>query len=171
MESVSALKLSHFDWVEDHLIVEEQTTKTDQTGSHKFPKAVYANPLEPNICPILAIALHVFVNLQSNSDLFHGTGQDDRYSKLMHEVVGGLSEAELAFCNIVVPLFGTHSIRKGACTYCKDVPEGPNDDMIELRMGHSVGKVREAYVYRHKARNLKLCFKILSNVLKHQLMI
>ena len=41
---------------------------------------------------------------------------------------------------------GTHSIRKGAMTYCCGQPGGPPPAAIFLRAGWSMGKVRNVYI-------------------------
>jgi len=59
-DSVDSLMLTHFDWDEDSLIIEEQGHKADQKGEFKYWKHIYANPLNPDVCPILALAVHLF---------------------------------------------------------------------------------------------------------------
>jgi hypothetical protein len=59
-DSVDSLMLCHLDWDNDHLVVEEQGHKGDQSGTMKYGKAVYANPLQPCICPVLALAVLCF---------------------------------------------------------------------------------------------------------------
>jgi hypothetical protein len=49
---------SHFEWGEDSLRVYFAHMKNDQSGSRpRDPRHVYANPLAPEICPILAIGM------------------------------------------------------------------------------------------------------------------
>jgi len=59
-DSVDSLMLTHFDWDEDSLIIEEQGHKADQKGEFKYWKHIYANPLNPDVCPILALGVHLF---------------------------------------------------------------------------------------------------------------
>ena len=35
-------------------------TKGDQEGKNSFPRHVYANPMFPEICPILGFAIYIF---------------------------------------------------------------------------------------------------------------
>jgi hypothetical protein len=76
----------HIDWNGDCLTIEEQGQKADQTGEDKFPKHVYANPLQPVLCPILAIAVLVFscssADSFANRQLFCGTDSKGRSGKL-----------------------------------------------------------------------------------------
>ena len=81
-DSVDTIMLQHIKWENDCLIVEEQGHKGDQTGTDKFGKHVYANPTEPAICPILALATLIFSfpNRLSTGrqQLYLGTNSKDR---------------------------------------------------------------------------------------------
>jgi hypothetical protein len=41
--------LTHIDWDEDALIIEEQGHKADQKGEFKYWKHIYANPMNPEL--------------------------------------------------------------------------------------------------------------------------
>lgn len=59
--SSSALSIhySHMDWSDDALTIKFAQMKNDQTGSlPRDPRHIYANPLMPHICPILALAIY-----------------------------------------------------------------------------------------------------------------
>lgn len=56
-ESVDTLMMEHIDWDSDALTIEEQGHKGDQTGENKFAKHIYANPIQPHKCPVLALAV------------------------------------------------------------------------------------------------------------------
>lgn len=59
--SVNSIMLQHIDWKNDSLTVTFAKHKGDQTGEGLGnEKHVYANPLNPTICPILALAVLVF---------------------------------------------------------------------------------------------------------------
>lgn len=56
-EALELVQLSHITWLGDCLGVDEYGGKGDQKGERNYFKRVYANPLEPTVCPILAVAV------------------------------------------------------------------------------------------------------------------
>ncbi len=59
--SVGNIMLQHMRWADDCLIVRLPKHKGDQEGEALLmDRHVYANPLEPCICPILALAVLTF---------------------------------------------------------------------------------------------------------------
>jgi hypothetical protein len=58
------------------LTIEEQDHKGDQTGENKFAKYIYANPYQPEVCPILSLAVFFFAfpnRPHQKQQLFAGT--------------------------------------------------------------------------------------------------
>ena len=96
-------------------------SKADQTGEKCTEKHIYANPLEPMVCPFLALA--VFFSLESlhltvTEKLFQFDGQSTSASQ---RYCGQL--AELFKCNgenlqtyIHADHANSHGIRKGSVT-------------------------------------------------------
>ena len=79
--SVSSLRTHHCTWVNDSLVIDMSVQKGDQTGENIKPKHVYANPYNPELCPILAFALHTFAvscrpGENDKSRIFIGTPYD-----------------------------------------------------------------------------------------------
>ena len=76
-DSIEDLRMEHITWNNDSLTIEEQGHKADKAGKDKFAKHVYANPLNPVICPILALGVMILSSsdrLNSNETrLFLGT--------------------------------------------------------------------------------------------------
>ena len=58
--SVSSLMFEHISWEADALIVVFPSHKGDKEGKNCSPKHVYANRENPEICPILSLAIYVF---------------------------------------------------------------------------------------------------------------
>ena len=58
--SVASLMYNHISWKEDAMVIVFPTTKADQEGKNCSPKHVFANPENPEICPILSFAIYVF---------------------------------------------------------------------------------------------------------------
>ncbi len=60
VSTIASIKLQHLSWQQDSMIVSIPKHKDDQTGCNSIPRHVYANPLMPAICPVLALAVMVF---------------------------------------------------------------------------------------------------------------
>ena len=80
-ESVVACKIDHIWMANDSMIFQFAKSKGMPDGEdHVGPWHVYANPLQPNVCPFLAMAIYLFTYpelLSSNSSLFPGNYQYD----------------------------------------------------------------------------------------------
>ena len=67
--------------------VEGLKTKGDQFGEKRHPWHVYANPLKPSDCPILALAVKTFCescrNMQSSLHIFDGDFQEEQFAHLL----------------------------------------------------------------------------------------
>lgn len=98
-ETIANLQLEHISWKEDSLTIIMPKTKTDQEGDRSYPRHVYANPLDPQICCVLAIAAVIFsksfypnhsggnLNNNSNNNLENGTENKRGESLLPSESV------------------------------------------------------------------------------------
>ena len=82
--------LIHLDkmlWENDALTVSFVKVKTDQEGLNttKEPIHLYANPLMPEICPILSLGLYLvtFGSGCDNGFLFPGDEQEDRFGNIL----------------------------------------------------------------------------------------
>ena len=67
-ERIGRLRFQWMSWTDDCLLVKIPTTKSDQAGSMSYFKRVYANALNPFVCPILALAIEVFSRNSSEAD-------------------------------------------------------------------------------------------------------
>ena len=56
--SVAHLRYDHITWKDDAMYIHLPRHKGDQEGSQSYPKAIYANPKNPEMCPVLALAIH-----------------------------------------------------------------------------------------------------------------
>ena len=84
--SVSSINFQHIDWTQDCMTITYASSKTDKKGTKEGnTKHVYANPLEPAICPILAMAVYLFCYARNgqNSNLFPGEHASDRFNKVL----------------------------------------------------------------------------------------
>jgi hypothetical protein len=143
--SVVDLRTHHFSWEQDSLVIDMSRQKADQTGEKMTPKHIFANPFEPAICPILAMALHLFSisfrpNNADKSKLFVGAAYDT-FSKWLNEVISAIPNL-----NYDPKSFGTHSFRKGIASYCSGFIGGPPIFAIFLRAGWSISQVMDRYI-------------------------
>ena len=74
-----------------------------------------------------------------------------------------LTEGELVILGHIIANIGTHSWRKGSGTYCNGQVSGPNPVAITLRMGHSIGKMRDKYIFMGDGAD-QLCGRMLAGL-------
>jgi integrase len=114
--SVASLMLNHFEWQDDALLVTLPRHKGDQEGTRMFPVHVYANPDKPVVCPILALAIHIFStqthvdNDSSNWKLFSGSSVEGKFSNWLQNLLqtNQFNETSLGASKTEL---GTHSFR------------------------------------------------------------
>ena len=99
-------------------------SKGDQEGMKHIdhPWHVYSVPSNPFICPVLALTKHLIANpqiLNGKCKLFEGSSQYTRFNKLLGKIINSPEHRDEFICLKMPPAyFGTHSIRKGAATFC-----------------------------------------------------
>jgi hypothetical protein len=140
-------------WDNDALTILFSNAKNDQEGRYQYPRHVYPNPMNPAICPILGLAMYwaclpLSNNACAETQLFPGTNQYSRYSKIMHRLwevphikdflqASGVEEGDL----------GSHSTRKGSATNCSSGSTScPSQSAICLRAGWSMPGVQGTYI-------------------------
>ena len=144
--SVSGLRTTHLHWSNDAMVVDYALHKSDQAGDHITPKHVFANVFEPCMCPILALAMHIFCRTyrpgeQDSNKIFSGTPYDI-FSKWLPTAFADLN----IFTGLDSEDFGTHSFRKGVTSFCAGFLGGPSVIAIFLRAGWSLGQVQDRYI-------------------------
>ena len=145
--------LQHFLWKNDCFGVLFAKTKTDQESElPKDPKHCYANPLNPSICPVLALGLYFSCNgnVLSNTSqlLFPGGNQSSRFSRMLQETLSSdQGKLECALHGLTPNQLGTHSCRKGSSTFaCSRCTAGPSISSVCIRAGWSMGNVQDRYI-------------------------
>jgi hypothetical protein len=133
------IRFNHMLWREDSLGILFCHSKTDQNGDTPVePRHLYANPIDPRICVVLSLALYWLLfppDIGSNM-LFPGSNQYERFRNCLFSRI-----LENDF------QFGTHSIRKGAATYCSSgCIDGPDIAAIYLRAGWKFPGVGDTYI-------------------------
>lgn len=154
-ENCFSMNVNHIQWRGDCLIFFFGKSKTNQTGERsEDPWHVYANPHNPEICPVLAMAKYLLGNtslLQGDCQLFPGSSQYNRFLKIFHKVIA--SDVE-GFKSLGVNPgdLGCHSARKGAITMCSSgCTVSPPMASICLRACWSMGSVKDRYIHYEKA--------------------
>ena len=66
-DSIATLMTEHITFNEDCFIISEQGGKADQEGANKIDKHVYCNPMQPEICPGVALALLVLAPTEATT--------------------------------------------------------------------------------------------------------
>jgi hypothetical protein len=147
--------LHHMDWTQDALCIMFANQKNDQLGEKpKDPRHIYANPLSPEICPILSLGLYFLTHPFSedlSQPLFSGTKQYDRYRKKMKRFFQEDSAELLNQLGIDADDIGSHSCRKGACTFATSgTTAAPSGAAVHLRAGWTLPGVQNTY-YRYES--------------------
>ncbi len=134
--SVSTLRTNHISWDNDSLVINLALSKKDQSGENQTPKHIFANPLMPHICPILALALQIFsttFRAKGETNVFGAGNPYELFGKWLSDTLKKISNLGFEIND-----FGTHSFRKGAATYCSGFLGGPSIVAIFLRAGWSL---------------------------------
>jgi hypothetical protein len=142
--------LEHLEWRDDALCVYFSHMKNDQTAERpRDPRHVYANPIHPEICPVLSLGIYLLC-FKPNSEVFNlypGKSQADRYGSILREMLQSQQRSDLEFRGINPSDIGTHSIRKGSATYASSgSTSGPSSQAIHLRAGWTLGNVQDTYM-------------------------
>src|SRR5205814_1526406 len=78
--------------------------------------------------------------------LFPGDKQEARFGHLLHQVLNNLTDSDEMHLGAKPKDVGTHSIRKGAITFCTGMAGGPSISCIYLRAGWSFGDTQDRYI-------------------------
>jgi phage-related protein len=149
-ENCVDLKLEHVKMEGDSMVFEFAKSKGAQGGEeHVGPWHVYANPLEPSKCPVLAFARYLFTFpdcIKTNASVFAGKSQYERYSKLFQGIIKKY-ESELKELGVGPGDLGTHSCRKGVATMVAGgCTVSPPIISLCIRAGWKMGGVKEKYL-------------------------
>ncbi|KAF0735241.1 hypothetical protein Ae201684P_002820 [Aphanomyces euteiches] len=164
-DSIDSIMLQHIDWQDDALIIEEQGHKGDQSGADKYGKHVYANPYQPHICPILSLAVLLFTfpsRTKLDQQLFYGPDSKNGFGKILRRVLDSMSMSDTQFLGCPAVDIGAHSLRKGS-TYALSHCNGPNPVSVFIRMGQSLGKLKDRYIHFGEGTD-QLCGRMISGL-------
>ena len=153
--STSALRWSHIQTANDNCVFTIPKSKADQEGVKLDPKHVFANTINPYICPIFALALYTLcLRTQHPRDIFPGGDQLSRFAKALgRQKAKNRDIMELLEAHGYGPGdIGVHSSRKGAGSYAANgiVGNSPSISSICLRAGWTQGAIKDKYLkYEH----------------------
>lgn len=104
-------------------------------GSVPTP-SIYANPNNPVICPILALAIYIWSIGYRRDDTrrtLFGERKDveSRFSSWLRSVLGDKGD-DLLVMGIIIIEIGTHSFRKGVASFLSCLTGGPSAIAIYL---------------------------------------
>ena len=158
--TVGGLMMEHIGWEGDALLISTPKSKADQEGTKCFARHLYANPINPTICPVLALAVSVFArSIRHDSTqaadsperpsfrIFDGGFNETRFSEVLARCIASLPENEQSRLGGEKKELGTHSIRKGAASFCAGMISGPSMVQVFLRAGWSLGNVQDRYLF------------------------
>lgn len=143
--SVGKIMFQHCDWKDDHLVITFAKHKGDQDGEGLGNvKAVYANAVNPSICPLLALAVLIFTShrgADAKEQQIFGRNSEDRFTKILQKILSFFGE-QLSTDKKDI---GTHSTRKGVVSYVLSLC-GIVAVQVYLRAGWSLGNVQDRYI-------------------------
>ena len=151
-DNLVSLNINHMGWEDDSLLCNLAKVKHDQEGEGtKTPWHIYANPSNPYICPILALALYIFshpmvLTNSSRSFLFTGNNQYKRYTQILWKAI--MMRAEMfKRAGVEIDTTASHSVRKGSSTYAASgCTVAPSMASICNRAGWKMGGTRDKYI-------------------------
>ena len=145
--SAVSICFNHLEWRQDCLGVYFAHQKTDQFGERpRDARHVYANPTKPQICPILSMGIYFLCfPLWNEKKIFPGGNQYDRFRKILSRLLEEEDVKNRLMERGYDPKeIGTHSMRKGASTFCSSgSTECPSAAAVHLRAGWSLGRLNE----------------------------
>ncbi len=148
--STATLSFANIEWAGDCLVIGLPRNKCDQGGDKAVRHHIYANPTDPAVCPVLALALYVFCCSAVGSSvlgaasplLFGKSNTEARFCEWLGRFVV-LHKAEIErLDSVTAEMYGSHSIRKGASTFLSSILEGPSTIAVFLRAGWDIGTQR-----------------------------
>ncbi|POM59716.1 hypothetical protein PHPALM_31511 [Phytophthora palmivora] len=124
--NTASIHSGHLSWDGDALAILFGHMKNDQDGTRpRDARHIYANPFIPEIGPVLSLAIYGAVLGLSNSKIFPGGNQYDRFSKILKRVMETEEMKEILVNEgLVASDIGTHSARKGSATFVSSCSNG-----------------------------------------------
>ena len=142
---------NHLSWGGDCFRVTIDSHKSNRNGNNQSShyesnmKHVYANPLNPSICPFLSLGILIVCNSGYSGKLFSNDHTNVSFSNWIVKLGETLTSEEKGSIGIDLDRIGSHSVRKGGTSYAAST------DMtalmaLFLRGGWGFGTVLPIYV-------------------------
>jgi hypothetical protein len=150
--NIGVLALHNFRVGEDSIICKYDKSKTDQAGERVSDKNIYANPLDPIVCPHLALGIWLYLessSFEETENLFlrndtKDTAASGRYCMQVSEIFSQHSETVRTYLREAHA--GAHGFRKGsAVLVTSGTTSPPSISSIASRGEWSMGKVLDVY--------------------------
>ena len=166
--NTTSIHLHHMEWIDDALAIFFAHMKNDQCGERKRdPRHIYANPLDPVVCPILALSMYftIFsVSGKKDTALFPGESQYNRFSTYLCNIMEKHRMAIKNDFGICVDDIGVHSIRKGAASYISSGATcAPPQVATNIRAGWTMGVIQDTYL-RYEAAGDQYVGRVVSGL-------
>ena len=148
-------QIEHIYFLHDSLVFEFAKGKTFQKGEKgRGPWHVYANPMKPWLCPVLALARYLLCYpdvLQGGVPLFEGANQYRRYNTRFLNLLDECKD-DLKIFGFDKDDLGSHSCRKGVATMiAAGCTVSPPIVALCIRAGWALGGVKDKYLFRENA--------------------
>lgn len=147
--SVDNICLNHIDWTGDAMTILFCHMKNNQTGEGKGMHArhIYANPLRPELCGVLALGLFIFTSpaRSDSARLFHSNREYSRVLKAMRETFDDNESELFAQLGLKAQEWALHSFRKGAASYASNGPCAVQKSVSDNRGGWTQGGQADTY--------------------------
>lgn len=154
--NMETMMVAHLQWADDHMLVYFRKQKNDQDGSRsQEPRSVYANPVKPEICSILALGIYFlcYPLTKDQEALFPGHSQATRFNSSLARLLRSSDfEGTLAQHGLEPEDLGSHSLRKGSSTFVTSgTTDCPSQMAVNLRAGWTMNDVEKTYFRFEKA--------------------
>jgi hypothetical protein len=154
--NMETMMVTHLQWADDHMLVYFRKQKNDQDGSRSHePRNVYANPVKPEICSILALGVYFlcYPLTKEQEALFPGHSQATRFNSSLARLLRSSDfEGTLAHYGLAPEDLGSHSLRKGSSTFVTSgTTDCPSQVAVNLRAGWTMNDVEKTYFRFEKA--------------------
>ena len=138
--------MNHLQCRDDFITIFFHKSKTNQDGLDKnFLRHIHVYLILPEYCPVHDMGANLFTNthiINNNSRHFPGEHQYRRYSYLLKKIIEDKKEHLANY--VSVENLGSHSIRKGAASYCSSgITVPPSVLSICLRAGWKISCAKE----------------------------
>jgi len=113
--NIAKIMYRHIEWKEDALMIVVPTSKSDQEGEKSTPKHCFADPFKPEICPVLALALHIFCTSfradVTDRRIFAGSSLETKFSNWIKKALKSEQLKNHPDLKSVIEELGAHSFR------------------------------------------------------------